>query len=83
MENQQNIFYVKLNLSALANFNDSTHAHLDIVKASVVNKKEHQSFLIWVFTLAFLLFLFLYNCYNYLPVHNACLHKSYRISLYR
>lgn len=63
--NKKNTFFVRMNVSALASFKDSTHVHLDLTKATIVKQKEQRSYTIWIITLVIILILFLYNLYIY------------------
>lgn len=63
--NSKNTFFVRMNVSKLANFKDSTHIRLSLVKSSIVKQKEQYSFIILMVTLVIILILFLYNLYSY------------------
>ena len=63
--NQINDYYVKINVSALANFKDSTHVRLGFKKTAIVQQDEQKMFLIWIATLIIIFILFLYNLYTY------------------
>ncbi len=63
--NQINYYYLKMNVSALANFKDSTHVSLSLKKTAAVNKYEQKLFIIWIITLVIIFILFLYNLNTY------------------
>lgn len=63
--NKKNTFYIRMNVSALAGFKDSTHVHLNLVKTTVVKQNEQRNYIIWIITLVIILMLFLYNLYSY------------------
>lgn len=64
--NNKNIFYVRLNVSALAHFKDSTHVSLGLTKATVVKQNEQFRLISLIITLVIILMFFLYNLYSYL-----------------